>query len=476
MASLPTLLLTTTVLCVLLLLAPPCACFSGYALNASPTHFSNPAPASLTAAQNSPNACDVTAYGAKGDNSTLNTFLIQRAINDCHTRFPFASMVVVPAGVYLTGSVNLTSNMTLYLGSGAVFYGSHNVSDYAVVPAMPPGGGGMWSALVAGYNVSNVRVTGEQGGALDGAGWPFWCAAAPPHTRYDFCHLWPSWINRTLAHQRPKLLEFVGCRNVEVSAIELRNSAFWTFHPIYSQDIHAFNLTVQAPRAVGNTDGIDPSSCADVLVENCLIDVGDDGISIKSFNASDDAMLQVPCQRVHMRNLTILSRNWCVGSATYGGVKDILFEDSRVGDDLGSSPWAIKFKSHRYYPGVLENIMFRRLRLGKITGNTWQQPGPGHAFLIGLTYGGQPPKGPRAGVPVMRNVSFVDIAATWADIPGDMSGLPESLLQELSFDNVTIPTHGAWGCNYVAGDYITHDVQPPLDCSPSWRGQGRDEQ
>jgi polygalacturonase len=388
--------------------------------------------------------------------------------------------------------------MTLFLARGSVLYGSSNVSHYPVVPSMPPSKATMWAALVSGYAVRNVRVTGETlmadsseaaasapagpkaasashaasttaspAGALDGAGWPFWCAADPSKTApYDFCHLWPSWLNRTLEHARPKLLECVGCVNLEVSNVELRNSAQWTFHPIYSQQVHAANLTVRAPRAVGNTDGIDPSSCADVLVENCHIDVGDDGVSIKSFNASDDVMRQVPCQRVHMRNLTILSRNWCVGSATFGGVRDILFEDSRVGDDLGSSPWAIKFKSHRYYPGDMENIMFRRLRLGNITGNSWQQHGPGHAFLIGLTYGDKPPAGhARAGVPVMRNVSFVDIAATWADIPGDIDGVPESLLQELSFDNVTIPTHNSWNCEYVAGDYVAHSVQPALRCS-----------
>ena len=263
----------------------------------------------------------------------------------------------------------------------------------------------------------------------------------------------------------------MGCSNIEVSVIELRDSAFWTFHPIYSQNIHVFNLTVSAPRAVGNTDGVDPTSCSDVLVEDSHIDVGDDGVSIKSVNATDDPMRQVPCQRVHMRNLNILSRNWCVGSATFGGVKDILMENSRIGDDLGSSPWAIKFKSHRYYPGAIENILFRNLRLGNITGNPWQNPGPGHALLLGLTYGGSPPPGPRPGFPIMRNVSFVDIAATWADQPGDINGLPESHIEELTFQNVTIPTHGAWSCHNVNSDLVTKELQPPLKCSDGGAGR-----
>ena len=37
-------------------------------------------------------------------------------------------------------------------------------------------------------------------------------------------------------------------------------------------------------------------------------------------------------RNVTMRNLRIVSRNWCIGSATFGGVYDILFEDSTIGD------------------------------------------------------------------------------------------------------------------------------------------------
>lgn len=434
-----------------------------YALHTAPTFFPSPAPASLAQALQQGNACDVRAYGAVGDNSTLNTAALQKAFLSCHGAYPADALVVIPAGTYLTGSLNLTSNMTLFLAAGATLIGSQNTSDYAVVPSLPPGGT-MWTALLAGYGVSNVRLTGEAGGALDGAGWPWWCSADPhPATPYDFCHAWPSWSNRTLEHQRPKLLECSGCRNLEVSNIELRNSAFWTFHPVYSSSVHVANLTVLAPRAVGNTDGIDPSSSLDVLVENCLIDVGDDGISIKSYNASGDPLRQMPTARVHMRNLTILSRNWCVGSATYGGISDLLLEDSRIGDDAGSSPWAIKFKSHRYYPGAMENILFRNLRLGNITGNAWQQPGHGHAFLIGLTYSDKPPAH-RSGAPILRNVSFVDITAFHVDEPGALMGLPESPLLDVRFINVTLPTQGTWECENVGRGLVTDNLVPALKC------------
>ena len=42
--------------------------------------------------------------------------------------------------------------------------------------------------------------------------------------------------------------------------------------------------------------------------------------------------VMVPTRNVTMRNLRIKSRNWCVGSATFGGIFDLLFEDSTIGD------------------------------------------------------------------------------------------------------------------------------------------------
>jgi hypothetical protein len=101
------------------------------------------------------------------------------------------------------------------------------------------------------------------------------------------------------------------------------------------------NLTVLAPRAVGNTDGIDPESCQDVLIDGCHIDVGDDGIGVKSdfrVDPGDGAVTLVPAARVLVRDTVVLSRNVAIGSATFGNISDVLFVGGQIGDDLGSLP------------------------------------------------------------------------------------------------------------------------------------------
>ncbi|RWV88569.1 hypothetical protein BHE74_00035886 [Ensete ventricosum] len=63
----------------------------------------------------------ITDFGAVGDGKTLNTWPFKKAIYRIqHLRRRGGTLLYVPPGVWLTGSVSLTSHMTLYLARGAV--------------------------------------------------------------------------------------------------------------------------------------------------------------------------------------------------------------------------------------------------------------------------------------------------------------------------------------------------------------------
>jgi len=176
-----------------------------------------------------------------------------------------------------------------------------------------------------------------------------------------------------------------------------------------------------------------------------------------------------PTRNITMRNLRIVSRNWCIGSATFGGVYDILFEDSTIGDpDTITSPWAIKFKSHRYYPGPMENITIRRIEMGKIGATPWMYPkAAGSAFLIGLSYSAKKtPPTKRSGKPLFRNVTLEDISVASAGVAGQILGFPEDCLEGLSLRNITILDGAArWMCDKVDLDsLVVSNVHPPVSC------------
>jgi polygalacturonase len=54
---------------------------------------------------------------------------------------------------------------------------------------------------------------------------------------------WELWWNRTLNHTRGHLIELVNSTNILFSNVTLRNSPFWTVHPVYCRSVlHAFSL------------------------------------------------------------------------------------------------------------------------------------------------------------------------------------------------------------------------------------------
>src|SRR4051812_21770882 len=71
---------------------------------------------------------DITKYGAVADSTTLNTNAIQQAIDDCHKSG--GGKVYFPAGTFLSGTIVIKDNVTLYFKKDAVLLGSTNIQDY----------------------------------------------------------------------------------------------------------------------------------------------------------------------------------------------------------------------------------------------------------------------------------------------------------------------------------------------------------
>ena len=46
--------------------------------------------------------------------------------------------------------------------------------------------------------------------------------------------------------------------------------------------------------------------------------------------------IQRPAKDIHIYRTKVLSRNFCLGSATYGGIFNLLVEDCELGDDVTS--------------------------------------------------------------------------------------------------------------------------------------------
>ena len=186
--------------------------------------------------------------------------------------------------------------------------------------------------------------------------------------------------------------------------------------------------------------------------------------------------LPLSLTHTHTRTTTHLSGNFCLGSATFGGIYNVLMEDCEIGNDEGSSPWAFKYKSHQNYAGALVNHTYRRIKVGKIAPNSYQQPNGGYFISIELRYHSLIPNrtchvnyNDNSGdCPVFNNVTFEDIHATGAARAGDIAGFKGDLLRGLTFRNVTFATKPAkgWTCGYVdVATFKATQMSLPLKCS-----------
>jgi polygalacturonase len=270
-------------------------------------------------------------FGAKGDNKTLNTASFEKAIAQMEVAGRAGGgTLYVPDGVFITGPFNLTSKMTLFLSGGATIRGptteqlgpSPEFPLWPIIPAMPSYGQGRdhpgprRTSLLHGEHLNDVIVTSHPGawGTIDGHGQPWWDA----HKK------------KTETVTRGHLIEFMHSSNIEISHLKLRNSPFWTVHPVYCNHVVVRNIDVKAPHDSPNTDGVDPESSEDVLIENFTYEGGDDVIAIKSGWDCFGYQMGKPCKNIHIRNVTSVwtrAAGCAIGSEMSGGMENITVTD-----------------------------------------------------------------------------------------------------------------------------------------------------
>lgn len=393
--------------------------------------------------------------GAVPDGRTLSSAALSACVLVCDT-ITFATNAV-----FLVSSIDIsnTRSLTLDFSDNSGLIATTNISSYPIAPFFPPmGSTSCYRSVIFGRNVSNLLIRGPTTAVIDGQG-AMWQPLRP-----------------TLPHQAPKMLELVDAINVTVQGLTFLNSANWHIHLVFASNIRMINNTVLGNRSWGGTDGIDPHGSTDVIIEGAHIDVGDDAIAVTS-GAHDITGVLYPAKRVHVLNSYLRSRNFAIGSGTFANVSDVVVEDTRIGDDEGSAPWAIKIKTHCPFGGVVSNITFQRLRLGAISPNSYQQPNAGYALAIYENYGGGCGKdtnitalGPSPfALTAIHNITFKDIigtSAVWASNPLEGVELPGGAnVTNLHFENVSFGNVSAaqpWICRGVVNTSVVGMVQPPL--------------
>lgn len=209
------------------------------------------------------------------------TEAIQAAIDAC----PAAGGVVeVPAGEFLTATLELHSGVTLRLAKGAVLKGSPDLADYRDIGVVHNEWGPVRTLLFA-KDAHNITIEGE--GTIDFNGSSFFDFDKPHSSRLDVAALSDQQRQEfeVRTEGRPNQAIFLlRCREVTVRGVRLIDSAGWGLCVDSCDDVRIADLIVRYSRRIPNADGIHLISCQNVIVTACDIVSGDDCIAITGIN------------------------------------------------------------------------------------------------------------------------------------------------------------------------------------------------
>lgn len=313
------------------------------------------------------------AFGGKADGKFNNTGAFALAFAELARNG--GGKLTLSKGVWSTGPIDIPSDTTLEISEGAEI-------SFIFDPNLYPPAFTRWEGvecyamhpLVFSSHTKNVKITGK--GTINGNGEPWWklkkakkdAGQTEPQESYEkvLAAMNPGYENqpgggggREIQFLRPSLLEVSFAENVTIEGVTIKDSPFWTVHPLYVKNITLKDLHIENPYTAPNTDGIDVDSCENVLIENCFVSVGDDGICIKSGSGPDGIRINKPTVNVEIKGCTVRNAHGGIvlGSETAAGMSGIHASDCDVsGTDRG-----IRIKSRRGRGGDINDIELKNL-------------------------------------------------------------------------------------------------------------------
>ncbi len=265
-------------------------------------------------------------FGAVGDGKVLDSPAINAAIDACNKAG--GGVVYCSPGTYLCGTVELKSNVTLYLEAGAVILGSTDVAQYTPKAGPDATADAGQRHLLYARDADNVSVVGP--GRVDGQGQSFWTATNRKPVSDD-----AKWSDARHLDYKPNarvspMVELVNCTNLRLESIELTGSSGWTLRPINCTRVSIQGIVIRNPAIGPNTDGIDLTGCQDVVISDCLINTGDDAICLKSENPYGPTPRLSKNIAVSNCIITSSTTGFKIGTATQGGFENITFSNSTI--------------------------------------------------------------------------------------------------------------------------------------------------
>jgi len=377
----------------------------------------------------------ILSFGAKGDGKTMNTRVINQAIQ-------------------------LLQNVTLHLEPGAVLMGSTNLDDYPAETGRS--GESPRAGLLTARNAANVALTGR--GCIEGNGMSFVDPGKlklreeldydKKYTRQQDDFMDPKYGTQDgplAPRERPgNLVRFFNCTNVLISGLTIQNSPVWTVEVADCERVNITGVAINSlgsNRRVPNDDGMDLLESHDVHVSDCDIQTGDDCIAV------------LGSQRVTVANCTLSSHSAAVRVGFAGAdIRDCVFANLLIHDSNRGLAVCVRGL------GSVEDVLFSDIVIETrlFTGHWWGKGEPIHISAV--------PWDPKMNpIGQLKNVRFRNILAR-SQSGILVYGCQQSVIKDLVFQDVKVrinngplqPSYGGnfdlRGCLHPALALFAHDI------------------
>ena len=289
---------------------------------------------------------NIKDFGAKGNGKTVNTQAINDAIVACEQAG--GGKVIVPKGIYLSGTIIMKSNVNLVLEENAVIKG---VNDLTAYRAYQPVGDlsrygimngnykeeNRWTrALILGMGIHNSSITGD--GTIDGS------HVEDPQGEEKM--------------RGPHTILFGESKNLEISGITINNASNYAFMSYEIENATFHNISIHQ-----GWDGIHIRGGKNILIRNCNFQTGDDAIAGGYWNnmVITDCNINSSCNGIRIiMPVNGMSISNCIfqgpGVYPHRTSKELKRNNSLSGIILQPGGWGKA-------PGMVENVHIHNLQI-----------------------------------------------------------------------------------------------------------------
>ena len=380
-----------------------------------------------------PTVCNPRSFGAVGDGIADDTAAIQDAVNASAAQG--GGIVELSAAgngtVYVTGPITLKSHIDLHIDQGVTLQAINTHSRYVAAYlnwVYQPN-----EALISAKGASDVSISG--GGTIDGAG-----DVPDPNDGGRTWHEVAASESAANPSTRPWVLEFYQCDHVRISGVTLQHQPYWMQALRFSSDIIESGVTING---VGrNSDGVDLVGATNVTLSDLDISDSDDNIAIKSglpisksdpYYAKEIGLPQMPTSHVLIKNIiATVGQGLSIGSEAVNGVNDVTIENVNFTNIL----FGFRIKTGRDRGGDIYGIHV----------NHFMMTGGNYPLAIDSYYSttGPDSSGPAQPItpttPHVHDITLQDFVATGVTGQSYIFGLPESCVENVTLNDVTIQT------------------------------------